>query len=136
MRRPPRSTLFPYTTLFRSLVGLADPGQQLRREIDPDGLAGGERFLGDQHPQRRLTGAGAAHEPDPLSLREVLVQVLDVVARGLHDVARAHIAGHVGDGRPVEGDAAVTGWDRRGDAAAAAAAEPLGPALAGAGHVL
>src|SRR3712207_7518432 len=25
MRRPPRSTLFPYTTLFRSLVGHAQP---------------------------------------------------------------------------------------------------------------
>src|SRR2546427_8866438 len=24
IRRPPRSTLFPYTTLFRSLLGLAD----------------------------------------------------------------------------------------------------------------
>src|SRR3712207_7013884 len=26
IRRPPRSTLFPYTTLFRSLVVLVDPG--------------------------------------------------------------------------------------------------------------
>src|SRR3712207_6878645 len=25
IRRPPRSTLFPYTTLFRSLLGPADP---------------------------------------------------------------------------------------------------------------
>src|SRR5258708_31744910 len=35
IRRPPRSTLFPYTTLFRSRVvletsGLADPGPILR----------------------------------------------------------------------------------------------------------
>src|SRR5256885_13263063 len=32
IRRPPRSTLFPYTTLFRSLpqcLALATPGQQL-----------------------------------------------------------------------------------------------------------
>src|SRR3712207_7406463 len=27
IRRPPRSTLFPYTTLFRSAEGLAPPGQ-------------------------------------------------------------------------------------------------------------
>src|SRR2546425_7439944 len=27
IRRPPRSTLFPYTTLFRSLVVLAEPGE-------------------------------------------------------------------------------------------------------------
>src|SRR5438046_5522677 len=26
IRRPPRSTLFPYTTLFRSLLTLPDPG--------------------------------------------------------------------------------------------------------------
>src|SRR3712207_7019062 len=32
IRRPPRSTLFPYTTLFRS-VGV-DPGDQVRREVD------------------------------------------------------------------------------------------------------
>src|SRR5438093_7699783 len=30
MRRPPSSTLFPYTTLFRSVVGAAG------REIEPD----------------------------------------------------------------------------------------------------
>src|SRR5258707_13947788 len=27
IRRPPRSTLFPYTTLFRSLVVVVDPGR-------------------------------------------------------------------------------------------------------------
>src|SRR5258708_10845236 len=34
IRRPPRSTLFPYTTLFRSLVGalFTDSGKQLNRE--------------------------------------------------------------------------------------------------------
>src|SRR3712207_7177643 len=37
IRRPPRSTLFPYTTLFRS-VGLADParGQHDRRRLPRD----------------------------------------------------------------------------------------------------
>src|SRR5258708_28269544 len=33
IRRPPRSTLFPYTTLFRSL-------KQLPRDRSPDGLTG------------------------------------------------------------------------------------------------
>src|SRR5690348_17752314 len=28
LRRPPRSTLFPYTTLFRSLLGRRDLGQR------------------------------------------------------------------------------------------------------------
>src|SRR3712207_8565636 len=34
IRRPPRSTLFPYTTLFRSPVG--DPPQHVLRPVPPD----------------------------------------------------------------------------------------------------
>src|SRR5438309_8500095 len=35
LRRPPRSTLFPYTTLFRSLERIADPLlQHLERLVD------------------------------------------------------------------------------------------------------
>src|SRR2546428_1975009 len=30
IRRPPRSTLFPYTTLFRSLAGTTTPDRQTR----------------------------------------------------------------------------------------------------------
>src|SRR6266576_2167249 len=48
IRRPPRSTLFPYTTLFRSLVGDAD---RLRRDA---GLL--DRFArrGNRDPQNLL----------------------------------------------------------------------------------
>src|SRR5258705_6211008 len=38
IRRPPRSTLFPYTTLFRSLV-VAVRGKALRRVGAADGIA-------------------------------------------------------------------------------------------------
>src|SRR5690554_7172457 len=38
IRRPPRSTLFPYTTLFRSLVEVALVADERRRELD-DGVA-------------------------------------------------------------------------------------------------
>src|SRR2546421_8901540 len=35
IRRPPRSTLFPYTTLFRSVMGVGVPrGEQQRRVAD------------------------------------------------------------------------------------------------------
>src|SRR5260221_3849671 len=40
IRRPPRSTLFPYTTLFRSLARPSDdrlPGAQFRRRIHVEG---------------------------------------------------------------------------------------------------
>src|SRR2546430_7770079 len=43
IRRPPRSTLFPYTTLFRSVERLLDlgglPGERLRRGERRDGVA-------------------------------------------------------------------------------------------------
>src|SRR5437588_2519139 len=33
IRRPPRSTLFPYTTLFRSLLGLEGIASEVRTEV-------------------------------------------------------------------------------------------------------
>src|SRR5256884_2520721 len=35
IRRPPRSTLFPYTTLFRSLVALTPAGRRVIERIFP-----------------------------------------------------------------------------------------------------
>src|SRR3712207_9286943 len=59
IRRPPRSTLFPYTTLFRSGRAGDEPGDVGHRE---DGVAGphdaevghqrGERVVGDLRPRR------------------------------------------------------------------------------------
>src|ERR1035438_2702084 len=42
MRRPPRSTLFPYTTLFRSgvTVPLSIPGVDYRNRREPLGVCG------------------------------------------------------------------------------------------------
>src|SRR2546430_14319959 len=61
IRRPPRSTLFPYTTLFRSAEG----GARLSR--DEDGIAGGSAGVCPQeksHPGPRvLLHAGAETEP-------------------------------------------------------------------------
>src|SRR5688572_32132512 len=36
LRRPPRSTLFPYTTLFRSDLGMAQPRRGLEEEEGPE----------------------------------------------------------------------------------------------------
>src|SRR3712207_8118026 len=72
MRRPPRSTLFPYTTLFRSRKGsgLLDRGD-LEDELD---LVGDEEAAGldggvpDQAPVLAVQGAGAL-EADRKSTR-------------------------------------------------------------------
>src|SRR5258707_9688523 len=50
IRRPPRSTLFPYTTLFRSPLGIGFPGRlgRKRRGAQPTGVclhAGANLFL-------------------------------------------------------------------------------------------
>src|SRR5258708_29768466 len=80
IRRPPRSTLFPYTTLFRSLLGRhllrRDRQDQLRvvisgaidprRDLVPDETA----FAGrDQQGHHGLCIVVAAVEPDRKSTR-------------------------------------------------------------------
>src|SRR3712207_7859696 len=69
IRRPPRSTLFPYTTLFRSrahqsLVAQL-PDQGLAHPFDVHGATGGKVF--ETAPQ--LGGAGAVLAEDRKSTR-------------------------------------------------------------------
>src|SRR2546422_11753433 len=66
IRRPPRSTLFPYTTLFRSHQGWQEasfhPQGDIR--IDEPGVQG------EEHAGRRA-GKAADHDGDALVLHEV-----------------------------------------------------------------
>src|SRR2546422_1429328 len=70
IRRPPRSTLFPYTTLFRShaaRVG-ADPGPQPPPHPD----AGGERgHRGPHPPQLRSRDAAGRGHPSTNEVKSV-----------------------------------------------------------------
>src|SRR3712207_7066222 len=57
IRRPPRSTLFPYTTLFRSLQDLLDGAMPaVQRGADPHGVL-------DNGVHRTSFGAGFAIRP-------------------------------------------------------------------------
>src|SRR3712207_8385054 len=73
IRRPPRSTLFPYTTLFRSHV----PGGAIDREVD----------VRDQPPV-----GGRAGDPAPVDeavvgrVRVARDEEVDGLGRPLHDV--------------------------------------------------
>src|SRR3712207_8686560 len=59
IRRPPRSTLFPYTTLFRSLLdGVAEPA----REAPEDALAVARGLGAGVHLGRRLLQRGRLAE--------------------------------------------------------------------------
>src|SRR5690242_21064316 len=57
IRRPPRSTLFPYTTLFRSIEDIiggrhdrdVDRCEALRRLVTDDGFAGRQRSRSEEH---------------------------------------------------------------------------------------
>src|SRR2546425_1399980 len=59
IRRPPRSTLFPYTTLFRSLSEVVFQHAQRRRPIR--GHSGEEAQLG-LRPGRQLDGRSQAED--------------------------------------------------------------------------
>src|SRR5690349_23432975 len=62
LRRPPRSTLFPYTTLFRSMLGQPAPDAHPRRVAHPPGAL---RRTGEiaARPERRNGGDGVQDRP-------------------------------------------------------------------------
>src|SRR3712207_7730029 len=75
IRRPPRSTLFPYTTLFRSLVppaGAAGAARDHRHVVEPEGQKHRlleplvdappvARLLGDAGLDRKSTRLNSSH---------------------------------------------------------------------------
>src|SRR3712207_7820475 len=77
IRRPPRSTLFPYTTLFRSFGELADPGRRPARGIRPR-TAAELAFVGlGPAAEAFLRGAAAA---GTLRLEHELAGIVELVA--------------------------------------------------------
>src|SRR2546430_10281837 len=130
IRRPPRSTLFPYTTLFRSLVQqedlrLAHQGATERHTLP---LATGElrRPAVEQwaepepvrdllHPTGDFGGRDAPHlepEGDVASYGEVRVQRVGLEHH--RDVARSGV--ETGDVAPADQDFATAGLLEPGDA--------------------
>src|SRR3712207_7925382 len=79
IRRPPRSTLFPYTTLFRSadLTGglPADTGVDLVEDHDRHRVGAGEDHLDGEHHPGQLTAGGSRSEEhtSELQSRQYLV---------------------------------------------------------------
>src|SRR5690349_22553823 len=66
IRRPPRSTLFPYTTLFRSLFNVAfDPLDDIAREL----LVAG-------HPDTVRVGRSEEHTSELQSRRDLVCRLL------------------------------------------------------------
>src|SRR2546422_4897543 len=63
IRRPPRSTLFPYTTLFRSRIGgLLDVNQSIDRSAEDRDLVRRERSLTGGHNHSPFRRARLIHD--------------------------------------------------------------------------
>src|SRR3712207_8106646 len=65
IRRPPRSTLFPYTTLFRSPPALSPNGQN-KDSDDPGGLAKRAEALAHAMPASYSALDGCRHRSSPI----------------------------------------------------------------------
>src|SRR2546422_7770596 len=64
IRRPPRSTLFPYTTLFRSWAAKLDPWGNVLQEYNPQGIHQAIRLPGQHHDRetdRKSTRLNSSH---------------------------------------------------------------------------
>src|SRR5256885_8543906 len=59
IRRPPRSTLFPYTTLFRSMHSSSSQGQV--GQVLDDGRALMQRVAVVEHEDRKSTRLNSSH---------------------------------------------------------------------------
>src|SRR2546430_8981070 len=103
IRRPPRSTLFPYTTLFRSQRRAADGVQRA--------LVGAAVFLEpalEQDRERRLAAGGRTeHQQQPpadigsggrglVVIDDTRQRLIDTKELALEQLARAHVLGSVG----------------------------------------
>src|SRR2546430_17720996 len=94
IRRPPRSTLFPYTTLFRSVVGLSrvDPGFDAAHAFTASVSLGGARYDSARVRAQFLNELARRLEALP-----------GVEAVGATNLPPLLIARPLGEGLPVEG---------------------------------
>src|SRR3712207_8834561 len=98
IRRPPRSTLFPYTTLFRSTWGMGHCSGNLRdsRDILDSRSPASVDCRGGSHFCLQTSGNGSAHADVSKLLRrrgplEHLFTVPDDVSLGGQEIGRAHV---------------------------------------------
>src|SRR3712207_8106470 len=88
IRRPPRSTLFPYTTLFRSALGDGLPAQ-VRGLPEPDrAVVEGAPLVGAQGPSARELGRDRRSEEHTSELQSRQYLVCRLLLEKKH-VARA-----------------------------------------------
>src|SRR5437016_14410517 len=101
-RRPPRSTLFPYTTLFRSYLNIkarTDAADQTRRQqrmpakrkeiiLDPDALQ--TQYLGKQRAQQLLTRIARKSQNPSTNLRRRQRPAVQLPVRSQRQTIQRH----------------------------------------------
>src|SRR5690242_21307211 len=87
LRRPPRSTLFPYTTLFRSYAEFGT-GKQTRPQ------AAASRHIGfhQQHAALFVQGRAKARDPAGVSIRIALHKEVDDLDRKSTRLNSSHMS--------------------------------------------
>src|SRR5260370_15341435 len=94
IRRPPRSTLFPYTTLFRSVLARDRRRAGIACDVDARGAS-----LKAQLRRANALGARLALIAGEVEVEEKCVQVKDLAAQSQEKVPRqavvAHVASHL-----------------------------------------
>src|SRR2546430_6711540 len=95
IRRPPRSTLFPYTTLFRSLLDLPDPKLHL---LDPPAQValGAVDEVGHLGVGRPIVGRSEEHTSELQSQSNLVCRLLLEKKRTTAQLLGARPS-HVGD---------------------------------------
>jgi hypothetical protein len=103
----------------------AQQAEEAGQRVDRDGVPLLQRLGRDEHRERGLPGPDVALEPDPLAVREVGLEPVDVLADLAH-----HRRLDQRHRRAVEADALVAARDHAGELARLAAGEPAGAAAA------
>jgi len=112
IRRPPRSTLFPYTTLFRSLPTIAQAIANVLAQADPPHAAayrrGAKHFVAGLAPLDQAVAAiRSAHTDAPVAYTEPVPGYL-VSAAGLRNVSPSGFTRAIENGsEPAPSDVAA-----------------------------
>src|SRR2546429_3780268 len=102
IRRPPRSTLFPYTTLFRSVIGEELGGTGVFTEIDTDPLASAS--IAQVHAATLHTGERVVVKVLRPGVTSLVERDLDIIARlARRAEGRMGWARAIGVAKPAQG---------------------------------
>src|SRR2546425_12990626 len=121
IRRPPRSTLFPYTTLFRSLASRRRRRQLCEQHVGPRGRARGETVAGVAEAELGLRYGFLRHADELVRPQHLEITPSGEQDRGvalLHEPGIGGLADRVGLAPLRAAAAAREDIDRRRDSGA------------------